>query len=273
MSIKIFTDDSRLILFLLVSILLHIGILFIAPQAKDSKKALPRLLPVDIVKIPQPEKIKTNDRRAEIKKQMPEKERERPLPQLLKNEKPQALFPKEKVLTEKPLQAEVKPLEPEGKEISPAIPLQKKQEKPLTLYPTNERISELSKEYERETPVAEKGRDISFDTSEPRFTSYFEGLKAKIYHEWEYPDAAARAGWAGRLWVRFIIKKDGSLEEVTLIRGSGYPMLDDAALSAIRLAAPFYSFPKTFGSLERITINASFEYLLENLPPLIKGRH
>lgn len=155
---------------------------------------------------------------------------------------------------------------------SPAIPLPKKQEKPLTLFPTKERISELSKEYEKQTPVAEKGRDISFDTSEPRFTSYFEGLKAKIYHEWEYPDAAVREGWAGRLWVRFVIKKDGTLEEVRLIRGSGYPMLDDAALSAIRLAAPFYAFPKGFGSLERITINASFEYLLENLPPLIKGR-
>ena len=98
-------------------------------------------------------------------------------------------------------------------------------------------------------------------------------MRSKIYHEWEYPDAAARDGQAGRLWVRFIIKKDGTLEEIILIRGSGYPMLDDAALSAIRLAAPFYSFPKNFGSLERITINASFEYILENLPPLIKNRH
>ncbi|MEK7841544.1 MAG: energy transducer TonB, partial [Deltaproteobacteria bacterium] len=137
-----------------------------------------------------------------------------------------------------------------------------KEEKPLSLYPTKERIAELSKKYEKEAPVGEKDRDISFDTSEPRYTSYFEGLKAKIYHEWEYPDTAAREGWAGRLFVHFVILKDGTLEDITLIRSSGYPMLDNAAISAIRLAAPFYPFQKSFGSLEKITVNASFEYIL-----------
>ena len=137
-----------------------------------------------------------------------------------------------------------------------------KEEKPLSLYPTRERIAELSKKYEKEAPVGEKDRDISFDTSELRYTSYFEGLKAKIYHEWEYPDAAAKEGLAGRLFVNFVILKDGTLEDVTLIRSSGYPMLDNAAISAIRLAAPFYPFHKSFGSLEKITVNASFEYIL-----------
>lgn len=98
------------------------------------------------------------------------------------------------------------------------------------------------------------------------------GLKSKIYHEWEYPEAAAREGQSGRLWIRFIIRKDGTLQDAELIKSSGYPMLDDAALSAVRLAAPFYPFPKTFGSLERITINASFEYMLESLPPLIRNK-
>lgn len=80
MSIKILrvTDNSRLILFLLVSILLHIGILFVAPQARENKKILPRLIPIDIVEIPQLEKKEIKGRAPEIKKQMPVKERERP---------------------------------------------------------------------------------------------------------------------------------------------------------------------------------------------------
>lgn len=261
MSIKILrvTDDSRLILFLLVSILMHIGVLFIAPHARENKKALPRLIPVDVVELPKPAEIQEKKQPLPIKSVLSAKQEEREL-----------LSAGKRVIEKKP-DAVIQEYE-EKKKILP-LETPKKQEKPLTLFPTKERISELSKEYERQIPAAEKDRDISFDTSEPRFTSYFEGLKAKIYHEWGYPDAAAKEGWAGRLWVRFVIKKDGALEEVTLIRSSGYPMLDDAALSAIRLAAPFYSFPKKFGSLERITINASFEYILENLPPLSKGRH
>ena len=49
-------------------------------------------------------------------------------------------------------------------------------------------------------------------------------------------------------------------------------MLDDEALSAIRLAAPFYPFPTSFGSLEKITINASFEYIMEFIPYRMRNR-
>lgn len=263
MSMKILriADDSRLILFLLVSIVLHIGVLFVVPQARENKKALPRLIPVDIVELPKP---------AEIQEKKPEEKKQLlPIKPALsaKQEERELLNNGKKVIEKKPDTVTL-----ESEKVLP-LETQKKQEKPLTLFPTKERISDLSKEYEKQIPAAEKDRDISFDTGEPRFTSYFEGLKAKIYHEWGYPDAAAKEGWSGRLWVRFVIKKGGALEEVTLIRSSGYPMLDDAALSAIRLAAPFYPFPKGFGSLERITINASFEYILENLPSSIRSRH
>ncbi len=272
MSIKILrvtTDDSRLILFLLVSIVLHIGILFVVPQAREAKKVLPRLIPVDVIELPKPAEIQ--EKKPEVRSQKPAPANSKIKPALsVKQEKREPLTNEKRIMEKKP-DAETQGSEEKKKILPLEAPL--KQEKPLTLFPTKERISELSKEYEKQIPVGEKGRDISFDTSESRFSSYFEVLRSKIYHEWEYPDAAARDGQAGRLWVRFIIKKDGTLEEIILIRGSGYPMLDDAALSAIRLAAPFYSFPKNFGSLERITINASFEYILENLPPLIKNRH
>lgn len=314
MSIKIFrvNDKDRLIIFLLISILIHIGVIMIVPQAREGKKALPKLLPIDVIELPQPTDIKKPSTSSGDTKQKTEKRKkmEKPHPPLPSV----SPFTKEKKIVEPSLPAPP-PAPPSEQVVSKGgpnedgqkeafdkeagLPLQKsietvtrgleekteqksaikkesagdekalssepivKEGKPLTLYPTKERIAELYKKYEKETPAGEKDRDISFDTSELRYTSYFKTLKAKIYHEWEYPDAAARGGLTGILFVRFVILKDGTLEEVTLTKSSGYPMLDNAAISAIRLAAPFYPFDeKRFGSLEKMTVNASFEYIL-----------
>lgn len=256
MSIRILpvtADKARFISFLAASFLLHAAILFIVPQAREGKKALTRLIPVDVIELPQPL----------LPSALPfveEKRIAKPLPlasmPIEKKAGQESLIKKEPVENEKEL---------------PSKPIVKKK-KPLSLYPTKERLTALSENYEKETPAAENGRDLSFDTSEPRYASYFEALKSRIYHKWGYPDVAAREGQAGRLFVKFVILKDGQLEEVMLVKSSGYPMLDDAALSAIRLAAPYYPFPKYFGSLEKVTINASFEYIMENLPRTNKNR-
>ncbi len=301
MSIKILrvTDKGRLIVFLLISILLHIGILMIVPQTREGEKTLPKLIPIDVIELPQPTEIKKPSTSGVAGEQphpllpsvLPFAEEKRIVEPLLPANPPthpsdefpapfdkgeqKGDFDKEAGLQlqrsiptgsgglEEKTEQEpaIKKGSVEDEKTLPSEPIVK-EEKPLSLYPTKERIAELSKKYEKEAPVGEKDRDISFDTSEPRYTSYFEGLKAKIYHEWEYPDAAARGGLAGRLFVHFVILKDGALEDVTLIRSSGYPILDNAAISAIRLAAPFYPFQKSFGSLEKITVNASFEYIL-----------
>jgi periplasmic protein TonB len=313
MSIKIFSVNlkDRLIIFFLISILIHLGVLMIIPKTREGKQALPKLLPIDVIEIPQPTDIKKPLTSGGNTQQKTEKRK--------KTEKPHPLLPsvspsiKEKRIEEPPLPF-IPPPPPSEQVVSKggsdedrqkkaidnedSLPLQKsietgnrvleekaeqkpsikkesvadekafpaepiiKEERPLTLYPTKERLAELSKKYEKEIPAGEKDRDISFDTSELRYTSYFKTLKAKIYHEWEYPDAAARGGLTGILFIRFVIMKDGRLEEVTLTKSSGYPMLDNAAISAIRLAAPFYPFDKSFGSLEKITVNASFEYVL-----------
>ena len=273
MSIKIFSiDKGQLFVFLLISALLHVGIILIASQARDGKKALPRLIPIDVIELSQP----TKEKKPEEKKKIPS-----------------ALLPPKEVgsskispkgeslakLSEKAMQAEEKTKQkPSAKEETieteeniHSAPLLK-EERPLTIFPSKERLAELAEKYEKETPTAEEDKNLSLETSEPRSISYLQGLKSKIHHKWGYPEAAAKEGQSGRLWVRFIIKKDGTLEDIILIKSSGYPMLDDAALSAIRLAAPFYPFPTSFGSLEKITINASFEYIMEAIPYRMRNR-
>lgn len=130
------------------------------------------------------------------------------------------------------------------------------------LFPSEQRLAELDTEYQRGVEGVEEGKTLSLNTSEYRYFSYLNGIKRKVELVWNYPDAAARAGQQGKLELTFTIKKDGGLENVTLVKSSGYPMLDDEAISAIKVAAPYNKFPKGF-NLERITIAATFEYIIE----------
>ena len=100
---------------------------------------------------------------------------------------------------------------------------------------------------------------ISLDTRESRYASYFARLKHQIEQVWTYPEEAVRRGISGRLTLRFQISKDGNLMNVRLIDNSGYNVLDEAALQAVKTAAPYYPFPVTIHR-EALSILATFIY-------------
>jgi len=54
-----------------------------------------------------------------------------------------------------------------------------------------------------------------------------------------YPQIAVRNGWEGRVLVEMRLEGDGSLTAVRLLEGSGYAVLDDATIVAVRRASPF----------------------------------
>ncbi len=49
-----------------------------------------------------------------------------------------------------------------------------------------------------------------------------------------YPDFARRQGWQGVVLVRVVVRPDGKVKAASLFRGSGYSVLDQAALEAVR---------------------------------------
>ncbi len=100
---------------------------------------------------------------------------------------------------------------------------------------------------------------ISLDTRESKYAAYFARLKHQIEQVWAYPDDAVRRGISGRLTLRFQISKDGSLMNVRLIDNSGYNVLDEAALQAVKTAAPYFPFPVTIDR-EALSILATFIY-------------
>lgn len=74
-----------------------------------------------------------------------------------------------------------------------------------------------------------------------------EGYRARIRQTIDahkhYPRLARRLGHEGRVVVAFTIEADGRLAGVRVVESSGSELLDEAALEAVREAAPFPPFP------------------------------
>ncbi|MDH5737036.1 MAG: energy transducer TonB [Gammaproteobacteria bacterium] len=58
-----------------------------------------------------------------------------------------------------------------------------------------------------------------------------------------YPDEARRQKVYGSLRLLVAITPDGNVQEVKVLESSGHPVLDDAAVRIVRLAAPYAPFP------------------------------
>ncbi|MBI5826908.1 MAG: TonB family protein [Deltaproteobacteria bacterium] len=127
------------------------------------------------------------------------------------------------------------------------------------LFITDEKLAELSKKYEAESPSGEKGKTLQLNTSEIRYQRYLLDMKDRIRRFWDYPEIAGRNGWQGTLKLNFTIRKDGTVDDIRLIESSKYPVLDEAAITAIRLAAPFAPFPANF-DIEELNIRGLFQY-------------
>jgi protein TonB len=126
-------------------------------------------------------------------------------------------------------------------------------------------VEELLREERKESLDAEAGAEgeggITFSTHEFKYYGYKMRLKEKIEGVWKYPPDAAEKGIYADLYIRFTILKDGKLGAIDLLRTSGYKMLDDAALKALKNAAPFWPLPGEWKE-ESFTITGHFIYSL-----------
>jgi protein TonB len=85
---------------------------------------------------------------------------------------------------------------------------------------------------------------IGARVSEYRFAQYVEDWRQKIERvgNLNYP-TAARGRLYGSLVLTVVIKSSGELDKVELNRPSGQPVLDQAAMRIVRMAAPYAPFP------------------------------
>lgn len=113
----------------------------------------------------------------------------------------------------------------------------------------------------RKDTVKEFGKDnaITFNTREYRYAGYMRKLKEKIENIWIYPPEARARGLYGDLKIRFVIEKDGRIGLIELVRTSGYKMLDDAALKALKDGEPYWPLPEEWG-MESYPVLGHFIY-------------
>lgn len=106
-----------------------------------------------------------------------------------------------------------------------------------------------------------EGDRIDLNTTNYKYISYFIGVRKAIELTWVYPSAAVRSGLQGEVRLEFKIEKDGRMTKIRILNSSGYEVLDNAIVEAIRLAAPFAPLPKSMAKND-LVVTATFRYVL-----------
>lgn len=90
----------------------------------------------------------------------------------------------------------------------------------------------------RDGAVGGAGNRVA-STEEAYRRAHFVAIREAILAHLQYPLIARRRGWSGQVEVCFLIAPDGNVSELRIRTSSGYEVLDEQALAAIRRAAPF----------------------------------
>jgi protein TonB len=91
----------------------------------------------------------------------------------------------------------------------------------------------------------QRRKAVSASTREYRYASYLGAWARKVENigNINYPQAAKDQHLYGNLILDVAVRADGSVERVQILRSSGHPLLDQAAIDIVNLAAPYSPFP------------------------------
>jgi protein TonB len=91
----------------------------------------------------------------------------------------------------------------------------------------------------------ERRRSVSASTREFRYASYLAAWASKVERigNLNYPEQAKERRIYGNLILHVAVRRDGSVEQIRVVRSSGYDLLDLAAKRIVELGAPYAEFP------------------------------
>lgn len=133
-----------------------------------------------------------------------------------------------------------------NQETGRADPVQMQQR---TAIADDSRFIEIVNEPDTRTLISDAGpRElvISASTRESRIAGYLSGWKQQVERvgTLNFPRQASSRDLSGHPTLEVAIRADGSLQEVVVRSSSGQPLIDDAAVEILRIAAPFDPFPE-----------------------------
>ncbi len=253
---KLKTRTSSLGKFIVLSVALHLvagGVLYwLAPRAEHREP------------VPSPYIVKLFREAPAIKPPAPERKRpevKRPRPPVAK--KPPAPEPLPEHLMEEQAPAVQIPETVPEDSTGPPLTEGRQPEEDASAVPGRRLFDPevVAEVLEKDKQPGSQDSSVTFDTKELRHYSYMRKLKEKIEYVWEYPPKAASKGIYGDLLIRFVIRKDGTLGAVELLRTSGQRLLDRAAMEALRDGEPYWPLPEEWDT-NSLTVTGHFIYTL-----------
>ena len=106
-------------------------------------------------------------------------------------------------------------------------------------------------------PALPEARALALATFQRTYDRCLCRVRQKVDPLWEFPRELAVRMEQGDVLVGFTIRKDGSVSDVRVLKGSGFDKFDKNVLAAIKKAAPFDPLPETLGAALHVT--APFE--------------
>jgi protein TonB len=94
--------------------------------------------------------------------------------------------------------------------------------------------------------AANAAKAVSGDPGNAAVSNYPGKVAAKLRRALKYPKSAVSSG-GGEAQVAFTVLSDGSATGIRVVSSSGSPVLDQAAMDAVRRAAPFPPIPEEAG--------------------------
>ncbi|GGC43282.1 hypothetical protein GCM10011371_33410 [Novosphingobium marinum] len=91
---------------------------------------------------------------------------------------------------------------------------------------------------------------------------YFSLVSAHLNRKKKYPSEAQKAMQQGIVTVRFTVSRDGGVSGVSIKRGSGHELLDQATIDLMQRVAPLPKFPKSM-TRDRVTLSLPIDYSLK----------
>lgn len=118
-------------------------------------------------------------------------------------------------------------------------------------------LSEQEDQYA--SALTENNAPFDLTSQDPRHLDYFAALRRQIDRVYLVPPEVLRGELSGTVRVTFTLERTGRLAEAAVETPAESPLLDEAALTTLRLAEPFEPFPDGVAQ-ERVTITARFIY-------------
>jgi periplasmic protein TonB len=112
-------------------------------------------------------------------------------------------------------------------------------------------------------PDRPRRKFVSANTREHLYAGYMRSWVAKVERvgNLNYPEQARRMNLAGSLVLSVDVLPDGSVEQIRVLRSSGYDVLDEAAVRIVRLSSPFSPLPEEItANVDILTITRTWQF-------------